>query len=54
MLSFDPQTSGGLFICANKNNAENMLADLWRDGIIDAAIIGRVCKRDKEYIRLIK
>ena len=54
MLSFDPQTSGGLFICVDKNNAENMLADLWRDKIIDAAIIGKVCKRDKEYIRLIK
>lgn len=54
MLSFDPQTSGGLFICVDKDKGENMLADLWRDKIIDAAIIGRVCKRDKEYIRLIK
>ena len=54
MLSFDPQTSGGLFICVGKNNAENMLADLWRDGVVDASIIGKVCKRDKEYIRLIK
>ena len=54
MLSFDPQTSGGLFICVDKNNAENMLADLWRDGVVNASIIGKVCKRDKEYIRLIK
>lgn len=54
MLSFDPQTSGGLFICIDKNNAENMLADLWREGIENASIIGTVCKRDKEYIRLIK
>lgn len=54
MLSFDPQTAGGLFICADKNNAENMLADLWRDGVEFASIIGRVCKRDKEYLRLTK
>lgn len=54
MLSFDPQTSGGLFICIDKNNAENMLADLWREGVENAAIIGKVCKRDKEYIRLNK
>lgn len=54
MLSFDPQTSGGLFICIDKNNAENMLADLWREGLENAAIIGKVCKRDKEYIRLNK
>lgn len=54
MLSFDPQTSGGLFICIDKNNAENMLADLWREGVDSASIIGMVCKRDKEYIKLIK
>ena len=33
MLTFDPQTAGGLFICVDKANAENMLADLWREGI---------------------
>lgn len=54
MLSFDPQTSGGLFICVNKDNAENMLADLWREGINCASIIGKVHKRRNEYIHLIK
>lgn len=54
MLSFDPQTSGGLFICANKDNAENILADLWRAGMDCAAIIGEVKKKEKEYIHLIK
>ena len=54
MLSFDPQTAGGLFICADKNNAENILADLWRDGIECASIIGKVNKKEKEYLHLIK
>ena len=54
MLSFDPQTSGGLFICADKSNAENILADLWREGIDCACIIGKVKNKEKEYIHLIK
>ena len=54
MLSFDPQTAGGLFICVNKDNAENILADLWREGIDCATIIGRVSKKEKEFIHLVK
>ena len=54
MLSFDPQTSGGLFICADKSNAENILADLWREGIDCACIIGKVKNKEKEYIHLTK
>ena len=54
MLSFDPQTAGGLFICADKDNAENILADLWREGIDCASIIGKVHKKEKEYIHLVK
>ena len=54
MLSFDPQTAGGLFICANKDNAENILADLWREGIDCASIVGKVHKKEKEYIHLVK
>lgn len=54
MLTFDPQTAGGLFICVDKDNAENMLADLWREGIDCAAIVGRVTKKNREYIHLTK
>lgn len=54
MLSFDPQTSGGLLICADKNNAENMLADLWREGVDNACIIGKINKKKEKYIYLLK
>lgn len=52
MLSFDPQSSGGLFICIDKDKSENMLADLWRAGIENAAIIGNVQEKSKYTIHL--
>jgi selenide,water dikinase len=39
---FDAQTSGGLLICVDKENAENLLAELQKRGIKEAAIIGEV------------
>ncbi len=39
---FDPQTSGGLLICVEGNSADNLLAELKKQGIDQAAIIGEV------------
>jgi selenide,water dikinase len=47
---FDPQTSGGLLICVHRDHAEELLADLIRKGIKDAAIIGEVIDKPKEKI----
>lgn len=52
MLTFDPQSSGGLLICIEKDRAESMLADLWREGIDSAAIIGNVKEKSKYTICL--
>lgn len=39
---FDPQTSGGLLICVEGNSADNLLAELKKQGVDQAAIIGEV------------
>jgi len=39
---FDPQTSGGLLICVDKDSAENLLVELQKSGIKEAAVIGEV------------
>lgn len=39
---FDPQTSGGLLISIEKDNAERLLDDFTENGIKDAALIGEV------------
>ncbi len=54
MLSFDPQTSGGIFMCIKKEDTENILADLWREGIDCASIIGRVYSKQEHYLYLRK
>ncbi len=41
-ILFDPQTSGGLLICVENESAENLLAELQKSGIKEAAIIGDV------------
>lgn len=52
-LLFDPQTSGGLLISVNKNDAKNILEDL-KDVQLDTrfAIIGEVVEKDTKYINL--
>ncbi len=39
---FDPQTSGGLLICVDRDRADDLLAELKKNGINEAAIIGDV------------
>ena len=41
-ILFDPQTSGGLLICVDQDSAENLLVDLQKSGIKEAAVIGEV------------
>ena len=41
-ILFDPQTSGGLLICLDRQSANGLLDDLRAKGMKDAAIIGEV------------
>jgi selenide,water dikinase len=47
---FDPQTSGGLLICVERDRADELLRELKKKGIKDAAIIGEVSTESKERI----
>lgn len=41
-ILFDPQTSGGLLICVNRENADDLVKSLKKKGINDASVIGEV------------
>jgi len=47
---FDPQTSGGLLICVERDRADDLLRRLKEKGIKDAAIIGEVSTESKGRI----
>ena len=47
---FDPQTSGGLLICVDKKNADELLEKLKEKGMANAAIIGDVATEPKGRI----
>ena len=47
---FDPQTSGGLLICVDRENADELLEKLKEKGMDSAAIIGDVATEPKERI----
>jgi selenide,water dikinase len=49
-ILFDPQTSGGLLICVNRENADELLEKLKEKGMDNAAIIGDVATEPKERI----
>ncbi len=49
-ILFDPQTSGGLLICIQKENAENIVDNLIKTGIDQSAIIGKVISEPQEKI----
>lgn len=42
MILYDPQTSGGLLIAVDAAQAENLLADLYASGIVEARIVAEV------------
>jgi len=41
-IFFDPQTSGGLMICIDKDDAGNLLDELRNGGITDANVVGEI------------
>ena len=47
---FDPQTSGGLLICVDRENADELLEKLKEKGMANAAIIGDVTTEPKGRI----
>jgi len=49
-ILFDPQTSGGLLICVDRENADGLIIALKEKGIKEAAIIGEVLAEPKERI----
>ncbi len=49
-ILYDPQTSGGLLICVDKDSADDLLTDLREKGITDAAVIGDVVSGPREKI----
>lgn len=53
MLACDPQTSGGILMCVKEEDSNNILADLWREGLDCSSIIGQVLKRS-EYSVILK
>jgi selenide,water dikinase len=51
-LLFDPQTSGGLLICLDRVDAEELIGELNRKGIDEAALIGEVISAPPDKIRV--
>ena len=49
-IFFDPQTSGGLLICIDRDSVDDLLGKLKEKGISDAAVIGKVVDQPKEKI----
>jgi len=47
---FDPQTSGGLLMCVDRESADDLLDKLKEKGLASAAIIGEVLTNPKERI----
>jgi selenide,water dikinase len=52
-IVYDPQTSGGLLISLEDNEAHSLLADLQKSGNTEAAIIGRVAQRARFSIEVL-
>ncbi len=50
---FDPQTSGGLLICADPDHAPALLSSLHGKGVEDAVMIGRIVPEPTESIHVI-
>ena len=49
-ILFDPQTSGGLLMCVDRESADDLLDKLKEKGLASAAIIGEVLTEPKERI----
>ena len=52
-LLFDPQTSGGLLIAVPGSQADDLIAQLKKEGVETAVKVGEVVASDKPYIRVV-
>ncbi|UCG79443.1 MAG: selenide, water dikinase SelD [Nitrospirota bacterium] len=52
-LLFDPQTSGGLLFSVPSSQADDLIRDLQKAGIIHSAAIGEVKRSDKSGIKVV-
>lgn len=52
ILLFDAQTSGGLLMCVDKTNADQIISDLKENGYPHSAIVGKVTDFDKNYVHV--
>jgi selenide,water dikinase len=50
---FDPQTSGGLLVSVNENQADALVTALKDTGIGDAAQIGEIIQNPEEKIYVV-
>ncbi len=50
IMLFDAQTSGGLLMCVDKENADNVISDLKENGYPHSAIVGEVREFDKKHV----
>ncbi len=53
-LAFDPQTSGGLFLCVERSKASNLVVALQEAGLAEARVIGSVLERRGEDLLLFR
>ena len=52
-LLFDPQTSGGLLLAVPDSQADDLVAQLKKEGVQTAARVGEVVASDKPFIRVV-
>jgi len=52
-IFFDPQTSGGLLICVERENADDLVDNLKKKGVKGAAVIGEVLPSHKGRIAVV-
>lgn len=52
-ILFDPQTSGGLMIFVDENDADNLLTELHKEGVIEAQIIGETEELKDHLIKVL-
>ena len=52
-LLFDPQTSGGLLVAVPDSQADDLIAQLKKEGVEAAVRVGEVVAGERPYIRVV-